>query len=122
MRKIIISSCAALGLAFISAAASAGGISRIIIVQPTDLPAYLHELDTLRGEFKKVGVSITLRVWRARFAAAETGTIVVTEEVADLPTLAKVEDLMKSNTDIAATMQRIAKIRKITSDSLYEAL
>ena len=120
MRRIIIGTCAAVALAFMSGAAAAAGISRVIIVQPSDLTAYLHELDTLRGQLKKAGVVVTLRVWRARFAAAETGTVVVTEDLADLATLAKVDDLLKSNADMAATMARIAKLRKITSDSLYE--
>ena len=122
MRRLIISCCAILGLALLSGTASAGSIQRVIVVQPTDLTAYLHEVETLRSQFKKAGAAVTLRVWRARFAAAEAGTIVVTVEMADLATLAKVDTLQSSNPDIAATMGRIAKLRKIVSDSLYDGL
>jgi hypothetical protein len=122
MRKLIICCSAILGLALLSGTASAASIQRVIIVQPTDLTAYLHEIDTLRSQYKKAGVTMTLRAWRARFAAAEAGTVVVTVEMADLATLAKLDALQTSNADIAATMGRIAKLRKIVSDSLYEGL
>jgi hypothetical protein len=122
MKRTIIAVSAALALTCLAHTAAAAGLQRVIIVQPTDVAAYLKELDTLRGLFKKAGVTVTLKVWRARFAAAETGTIVVTEEVADLATLAKLDELQKSNPDVVATMARIGKVRKITSDSLYEGL
>jgi hypothetical protein len=122
MRRAIISCCAILGLALLSGIASASSIQRVIIVQSSNLTAYVNEIDTLRSQFKKAGIAVTLRVWRARFAAAETGTIVVTIEVADLTTLAKVDALQESDPGIAATMGRIAKVRKIVSDSLYEGL
>jgi hypothetical protein len=122
MKRAIISCCAILGLALLSAAASAASIERVIIIQPTNITAYLKEIDTLRSQYKKAGIAVTLRVWRARFAAAETGTVVVTVEVADLETLAKMETLQTSDPGISATMERIGRIRKITSDSLYEGL
>jgi hypothetical protein len=122
MRRIIISCCAILGLALLSGMASAASIQRVIIIQSTNLTAYLKEIDTLRSQFKKAGVAVTLRVWRARFAAAEAGTVVVTVEVADLVTLAKLDTLQASDPEISATMERIAKVRKIASDSLYEGL
>jgi hypothetical protein len=122
MRRIIISCCAILGLALLSGMASAASIQRVIIIQSTNLTAYLKEIDTLRSQFKKAGVAVTLRVWRARFAAAEAGTVVVTVEVADLVTLAKLDTLQASDPEISATMERIAKVRKIASDSRYEGL
>jgi hypothetical protein len=120
-KRAVLCCCAIVGLT-VFGAAHAASIQRVIIVQPTDLNAYLHEIDTLRSQFKKAGVAVTLRVWRARFAAAETGTVVVTVEMADLATLARVDALQASSADISATMGRIGKLRKIVSDSLYEGL
>ena len=123
MRKIIVCMSAVIGLALGSASAfAAAPILRVIVVQSSDLKAYLHEIDTLRAEFKKAGVPVTLRAWRARFAGTDTGAIIVSVEMADLATLAKVDEAQKSNADIAATMQRIGGLRKIVSDSLYEEL
>jgi len=121
INRLIIGTCATLALMLGMSTANAA-IQRVIIVQPSDLSSYLKEIDTLRGLFKKAGVTVTLRVWRATHAGNETGTIAVTEEVADMATLAKVEGLTVSNPDVAATMARIGKIRKIVSDSLYEGL
>jgi len=41
-------------------------------------------VDTLRSEFKKAGIPVTLRAWQARFAGPEAGSIVVTVKVARL--------------------------------------
>jgi hypothetical protein len=122
MKKILLGSVMALGLAFASGAALAAPVLRVIIVDVRDLKAYLHEVDALRAEYKKANVPITLRAWHATFAGPDAGAVVVSVEVPDLATLAKVQDMQKSNTEIAATMQRIGALRHIVSDSLYEEL
>ena len=120
MKKILLSVVTAAGLALAAGSASAATIARVIGVQVTDLKAYAHEVDVLQGQMKKAGVAVTIRIWRARFAGAEAGTLIVAIEMPDLATLAKVDELQKSNADIAATMQKIGALRKIVSDSLYE--
>jgi hypothetical protein len=122
--KLILSICVVTGLALGSAiAASASTTLRVIAVQTSDIKTYRHEVETLQGDFKKEGLPVTLRVWRATYAGPDTGTIIVTVEVPDLATLAKVQDAaMKPNSAVGATMKRIEAIRKITSDSLYEEL
>jgi hypothetical protein len=122
--KLILSTLAVMGLALVSAVAlPASTTLRVIAVQTPDIKAYRHEVEILQGEFKKEGLSVTLRVWRATYAGPDTGTIIVTVEVPDLATLAKIEDaVLKPNSSLSATMKRIEAIRKITSDSLYEEL
>ena len=124
MAKLIVSVLAVMGLALASNAAfSASTVLRVIAVQTPDIKTYRHEVETLQGEFKKEGLPVTLRVWRATYAGPDTGTIIVTVEVPDLATLAKIEDaVMKPNSPLGATMKRIEAMRKITSDSLYEEL
>jgi hypothetical protein len=122
--KFILSVLAAMGLALVSAAAlPASTVLRVIAIQTSDIKTYRHEVDTLQGEFKKEGLPVTLRVWRATYAGPDTGTIIVTVEVPDIGTLAKIEEaVMKPNSALGATMKRIEAIRKIASDSLYEEL
>jgi hypothetical protein len=122
--KLILSTLAVMGLALVSAVAlPASTTLRVIAVQTPDIKAYRHEVETLQAEFKKEGLPVTLRVWRATYAGPDTGTIIVTVEVPDLATLAKIEDaVLKPNSPLSATMKRIEAIRKITSDSLYEEL
>ena len=113
-----------MGLALVSAAAlPASTVLRVIAIQTSDIKTYRHEVDTLQGEFKKEGLPVTLRVWRATYAGPDTGTIIVTVEVPDIGTLAKIEEAVtKPNSALGATMKRIEAIRKIASDSLYEEL
>jgi hypothetical protein len=122
--KLILSTLAALGLGLGSGVAlPASTTLQVIAVQTSDIKTYRHEVETLQDQFKKEGLPVTLRVWRATYAGPDTGTIIVTVEVPDLATLAKVDDaVMKPNSPLGATMKRIEAIRKITSDSLYEEL
>ena len=124
MGKLTLSTLAVLSLALVSAVAlPASTTLRVIAVQTSDIKTYRHEVEALQGEFKKEGLPVTLRVWRATYAGPDTGTIIVTVEVPDLATLAKIEDaVMKPNSPLGATMKRIEAMRKITSDSLYEEL
>lgn len=124
MGKLILSIFAVMALALTSIAArSASATLRVIAVQTSDIKTYIHEVETLQSEFKKEGLPVTLRVWRATYAGPDTGTIIVTVEVPDLATLAKVEEaVMKPNSALGATMKRIEAIRKIASDSLYQEL
>jgi hypothetical protein len=113
--KLVVSLSAILGLALASASAvSAPTTLRVIAVQTSDIKTYRHELEILQGEFKKEGLPVTLRVWRATYAGPDTGTIIVTLEVPDLGTLARIEDaVMKPNS---------AGMRKIVSDGIYEEI
>jgi hypothetical protein len=122
--KLILSVFAVMGLALASAAAlPASTVLRVIAIQTSDIKTYRHEVETLQGEFKKEGLPVTLRVWRATYAGPDTGTIIVTVEMPDVATLAKIEEaVMKPNSALGATMKRIEAIRKIASDSLYEEL
>ena len=124
MGKLILSVLAVMGLALASTAAlPASTVLRGIAIQTPDIKTYRHEVETLQGEFKKEGLPVTLRVWRATYAGPDTGTIIVTVEVPDIGTLAKIEEAVtKPNSALGATMKRIEAIRKIASDSLYEEL
>jgi hypothetical protein len=80
MRKILLSVLTAAGLALAVGSASAAPIARVISVQVTDLKAYAHEVDVLQGQMKKAGVAVTIRIWRARFAGSDAGTLIVEVE------------------------------------------
>jgi hypothetical protein len=122
--KPVLSIFAAIALALVSTVATAASTTlRVIAVQTSDIKTYRHEVEVLQGDFKKEGLPVILRVWRATYAGPDTGTIIVTVEVPDLATLAKIQDAgMKPGSAVGATMKRIEAIRKITSDSLYEEL
>src|ERR1700688_1956793 len=109
-------------IASFSAVAADTPVSRVIVVQTADVPGYVHEVETLQGLLKKAGVAATLRVWRASYAGADTGSIVVIVEVPNLAGIAKIEDTLKTNPELAGEMKKINGMRKIVSDSLYDLL
>ena len=109
-------------IASLSAVAADTAVSRVIVVQTADVAGYVHEVETLQALLKKAGVPATLRVWRASYAGADTGSIIVTVEVPNLAGIAKVEDTIRTNPDLAAEMKKISAMRKIVSDSLFDLL
>jgi hypothetical protein len=125
MRTSIISAALAgiLGLvASFSAPAADQSVLRVIVVQTADVPGYVHEVETLQALLKKAGQAATLRVWRATFAGVDAGSIVVSVEVPNLAGIAKIDETVRTNPEVAAEMKKINGLRKIVSDSLYELL
>jgi len=125
MRTSIISAALAgiLGLvASFAAPAADPSVLRVIVVQTADVPGYVHEVETLQALLKKAGVAATLRVWRATFAGVDAGSIVVSVEVPNLAGIAKIDETVRTNPEVAAEMKKINGMRKIVSDSLYDLL
>jgi hypothetical protein len=125
MRKILLTALAGfLGfLASLSAmAADDAGLLRVLVVQPTDLSAYVREVGTLQGLLKKAGSPARLRVWEATYAGPDTGTVVVSIEVPNLAALAKITELESSNAEISAELKKVRGMRKAVSDSLYDLI
>ncbi|MGO9514191.1 MAG: hypothetical protein ACLP2F_11200 [Steroidobacteraceae bacterium] len=125
MKKAILSAAFAglIGLsASLSAVAGDPTVLRVIVVQTADVPGYVHEVENLQALFKKSGQQVTVRVWRATYAGADTGAIVASIEVPSLTALDKLNEAIRTNPEIAAEMKKINGMRKIVSDSLYESL
>jgi hypothetical protein len=95
---------------------------RVLVVQPTDLKAYLHELQAAQGIIKKAGMSTKVRIWQAQFAGPEAGTVIVSLEFANLAELAHYYELTRNNAELAAELAKLAPLRKVVSDSLYQEL
>jgi len=95
---------------------------RVLVVQPSNLKAYVHEVGVAQGILKKAGAPGTLRVWQAQFAGAEAGTVVVSIEFANLAALARYYEAARTNTEFAAELAKLVTMRKVVSDSLYQEL
>jgi spermidine/putrescine-binding protein len=125
MKRTILSAAfvGALGLAMaLPALAAEPPVLRVIVVQVSDVTAYTHEVEVIRALYKKLNMPITIDAYRATYAAAETNTIVVAIELPNLATLAKMNEMTRSQPEVVAEMKKINALRKITSDSLYEKL
>jgi hypothetical protein len=96
-------------------------VLRIVVVQTDNPDAYLKEIERGRGILKRLG-STTLRVFQARFAGDRAGALVVAAESPSLTTFAKDEDKATSDPEYQAWMKDLAKLRKVTSDSIYREM
>lgn len=95
---------------------------RVVIVQTTDTDAYVKELDKAKTMMKRLEIPAQLRVWKARFAGEETGSIAVALEYPNLTELAKAEAKMAADAEYSAWLKGLDKVRKVVSDSIYYEL
>ena len=109
------------GLPAAAADAPEPAVLRVLVVETVDLKAYQRELEALLKLERTVVPEATLHVWRARFAGADAGALVVTAELPGLSALAKIDELARHNPEFQATVKRIEALRRVISDSLYEA-
>jgi hypothetical protein len=96
--------------------------ARVVVVQTSDVAAYVKALQEGQALLKSKGSSAQIHAWVARYAGPEAGSIIVTVEYPSLEALAKDDAMMRNDADLRAWLERLAKIRKIVSDSIYEEL
>lgn len=104
------------------AAAAEPATLRVIVVQTDNLKAYAHEVGALNALVRKAGVNATIRVFQARFAGHDAGAVVVSVEVPNLAALARMDEVLASDPGVSAQMAKVAAMRKIVSDSLYQEI
>lgn len=110
-----------LGLGAMVASAQAE-VSRVVVAETSNVAAYLKEMDKVRALLKRVGSDASVRVWRARFAGPNAGSLVVTIEYADMATFAADDAKMRADAEYDGLIKGLDAIRTIESDSLYEEL
>jgi hypothetical protein len=123
-RRIL--SAAAVGALCLTASMSLSAaeppVLRVVTVQTSDVPAYVREIESLKALYKKNGLDITVDAYQATYAGPNAGTVVVAVQVANLAALARMNELSRTQPDIAAAMNKLGTMRKVVSDSLYEKL
>jgi hypothetical protein len=108
------------GIAF--ASQSQATVLRVIMVQTDDTSAYVKELGKGQELLKRMGSAAMIRVWRARFAGPNTGSVVVAIEYPSMVVLAQDEAKAFANPEYMAWLHGLDKLRKILSDSTYDEL
>jgi hypothetical protein len=97
-------------------------VLRVIVVKTDNPDGYVKELEKGKALLKKLGSSAVIRVWRARFAGPETGSMVVSVEYPSLAAVVKDEAAAQASAEYQAWFKGLDKIRHVTSDSLYNEL
>lgn len=121
MKRMTVMLTALLGL-FVMAASAEATVLRVVVVETSDVAAYMGQINSLKASMQRMGVKSSVRVWQARFAGPNAGSIVVAVEYSDLAALAAADAMIAKDAEYQATLKSMAKIRKIVSDSLYEEL
>lgn len=117
--KTVLFVAVLLACSFFTPAAQAV-VLRVVNVETDDVVAYVKQIEQGQVLLKKLGSNAIIRVWRARFAGPETGSVVVSIEYADLQTFAAEDKKVAADADYQAWLKGLAKMRKVVSDSLYE--
>ncbi len=97
-------------------------VQRVIVVQTDDVEGYLKELENARAITRRLQGTGVIRAWRARFAGLDAGAIVVSIEYPSLMAMARDDAKAQADPEERALLARLAKMRKIVSDSLYDEL
>ncbi len=121
MKRLAVVLTALVGL-FVMAASAEATVLRVVVVETDDVTAYMGKMSALRADMQRLGIKSTVRVWRARFAGPNAGSIVVAVEYADMATFAADDARIAGDAEYQGTLKEMSKMRKIVSDSLYEEL
>jgi hypothetical protein len=97
-------------------------VLRVVVVQTDDVAAYEQQIERGKALLKKLGSPAILRLWRARFAGEQAGSVVVSVEFPDLVAFANDDRKTSADPEYQAWLKGLGKIRKIISDSLYDEL
>ena len=121
MKKFMLAVAVTMGLLTLAANAEAT-VLRVVVVETNDAPAYMSTIAKIRAAVTRLGSKSTIRVWRARYAGPDAGTIVVSIESADMATFAADEMKFQQDAEYQSLIKSLDPIRKIVSDSLYEEM
>ena len=122
MRRNTVKTFALLAVAFAlsnTAFAQKSTVLRVLVIKTDNVAGYVQELDKGQALLKKLGVQETLRVWQARFAGPEAGSVVVSIEFPSMSALVDSDTKTSTNSEYKEWLKGLDKVRKIVSDSLY---
>ena len=121
-KSVVLIFCLALILPMATNLFAADTVLRVLRVKTDNPDAYVKEVAKGQALMKKLGVSASIRVWRARFAGDNAGAIVVAIEYPSLATMAKDEATVAADADYQTWFKGLDKMRTIVSDSLYSEM
>jgi hypothetical protein len=95
-------------------------VLRVLVVETDNPAAYVKEVqETGQAHMKRLGIRSTIRMWKAKYAGRDAGSMVVSIEYPSLMALAEDDRRIAADPAMRAWIKELDKIRKIVSDSLY---
>ena len=97
-------------------------VVRIVVVETDNVDRYVKEIERGKAMLKRLESPAEVRVWKARFAGPQAGTVVVSVEYPSLTAFAKDDAKLAADAEYQAWLKGLDKVRKIVSDALYNEL
>jgi len=94
-------------------------VLRVVTVKTDNVAAYVQEIEKGKQLMKSLGLQGQTRVWQARFAGPEAGSVVVSIEYPNLAAFVADDAKAKASSEYQSWLKGLDNIRKIVSDSLY---
>ena len=96
---------------------------RVVAVDTDDADAYIAELRKGKKMIAKVDPKMSMRSWRATFAGANAGTVIVALEYpGNLSDFAVAWEKTLADKGMASWLGGLSGLRTIVSDSLYQEI
>jgi len=104
--------------------AQTGGaaVSRVVAVQTSDPAGYAAAIAEGQAILDSLGSEATIRVWQARFAGENAGSVIAAIEWPSMAAMAADDELMVGSSEMSDWIASLAGLRTITSDSLYQEI
>jgi len=119
---VVLSLALLLGLSAGTGRAADQVVLRVVVVETDNVSGYVKEIEKGKALLKRLESPAILRVWQARFAGRDTGSVVASAEWPSMAAFAKDEAKTSADAEYQAWIKGVAKMRKIVSDSLYSEL
>jgi len=97
-------------------------VLRVVVVQTDNADGYVKEIEKGKAIMKRLETSGVTRVWRAKFAGPNAGSVVVSLEFPNMAAFAKDDAKIAADGEYQAWLKGLDKFRKVVSDSLYSEL
>jgi len=122
MRKQLTGVVASVLFLMLFAGVAQATILQVVSVKTSDAAAYTHQILKMQAIMKRLGSESKVRVWQARYAGTDTGTVFVSIEYADMETFARDNAKAKADPEFQKLQAGLADLRTTLSNSLFEEL
>ncbi len=119
---VMIIAASAIGSALFAQMTGTASVLRVVVVQTADPAAYAAAIAEGQAILTGLGSEATIRVWQARFAGEDTGSIVAAIEWPSMSAMAADDELMGGSEEMDAWLAGLSELRTIVSDSLYQEI
>ena len=97
-------------------------VSRVLVVQTADPAAYAAAVAEGQEIITGLGSEAKIRVWQARFAGENTGSVVVSIEWPSMSAMAADDERMMGSDEMQAFLAGLSELRAVVSDSIYQEI